>query len=70
MSKRHHNRLHPSSHSLSEISIGSQEVQEEYMPNFLDVQRLAYQIYQEKGGNDFDNWLEAERILKEEHKTV
>ena len=27
------------------------------------VQTLAYQIYQEKGGSELDNWLEAERIL-------
>ncbi len=24
----------------------------------------AYQIHQEKGGSDIDNWLEAERSLK------
>jgi len=28
------------------------------------IQRMAYQIHQERGGTDFDNWLEAERILK------
>jgi len=28
------------------------------------IQLRAYQIYQEKGGSDLDNWLEAERILK------
>jgi hypothetical protein len=28
------------------------------------VQTLAYKIYQEKGGSELDNWLEAERILK------
>jgi hypothetical protein len=28
------------------------------------IQLLAYQIYQEKGGTAFDNWLEAERMLK------
>ena len=27
------------------------------------VQTMAYQIYQEKGGSELDNWLEAERIL-------
>ena len=27
------------------------------------VHTLAYQIYEEKGGSAFDNWLEAERIL-------
>ena len=28
------------------------------------IQLRAYQIYQEKGGTDLDNWLEAEEILK------
>ena len=28
------------------------------------IQLRAYQIYQEKGGSDFDNWLEAEQILR------
>jgi hypothetical protein len=27
------------------------------------IQLRAYQIYQEKGGSELDNWLEAERIL-------
>ena len=28
------------------------------------LQLTAYQIHQEKGGTAFDNWLEAEQILK------
>ena len=28
------------------------------------IKLRAYQIYQEKGGSDLDNWLEAERSLK------
>ena len=28
------------------------------------IQLQAYLIYQEKGGSDLDNWLEAERILR------
>jgi hypothetical protein len=28
------------------------------------IQLRAYQIHQEKGGSDIDNWLEAERSLK------
>jgi len=73
MSKRHHNRVHSSSHSSSTMSIGSQEnqeTQETILPNYMDVQRLAYQIHEEKGGSDLDNWLEAERILKGEHQAV
>ena len=27
------------------------------------IQLRAYQIYQEKGGSDLENWLEAEQIL-------
>lgn len=32
------------------------------------IRRLANQIYHEKGGTAFDNWLEAERILKNQQK--
>ena len=32
------------------------------------IQRLAYQIYREKGGDALDNWLEAERIFKNSHR--
>ena len=33
------------------------------------IQLRAYQIYQEKGGSDLDNWLEAEQSLKnDQHK--
>jgi hypothetical protein len=31
------------------------------------IESLAYQIYREKGGSALDNWLEAERILKNTH---
>lgn len=34
------------------------------------VQLQAYQIYQEKGGSDLDNWLEAERMLKDTDQAV
>lgn len=30
------------------------------------IQLRAYQIYQEKGGSDLENWLEAERTLKDD----
>jgi hypothetical protein len=30
------------------------------------IKLRAYQIHQEKGGSDLDNWLEAERGLKKE----
>ena len=31
------------------------------------IQLLAYQIYNKKGGTALDNWLEAERILRNNH---
>lgn len=32
------------------------------------IQLLAYQIYNEKRGASLDNWLEAERVLKNKHR--
>ena len=29
------------------------------------IQLCAYQIHEEKGGTDFDNWLEAEQLIGE-----
>jgi hypothetical protein len=40
----------------------------DFVPAYEEVQRKAYQIHEQKGGSDFENWLEAERILKEEHQ--
>ncbi len=34
------------------------------------IQFQAYLIYQEKGGSDLDNWLEAERFLKNNNQDV
>jgi len=44
----------------------------EHMPKPEAVQHssielLAYRIYREKGGTALDNWLEAERILRQNH---
>jgi hypothetical protein len=39
----------------------------------LDPQKIqfrAYMIHQEKGGDHVDNWLEAERLLKEEYQNA
>lgn len=33
--------------------------------SFEEIQKKAYEIYQEKGGSDFDNWLEAEEALRQ-----
>lgn len=32
------------------------------------IQLLAYQIYRKKGGTALDNWLEAERILRNNYR--
>ncbi len=58
MSKRHHNRLNST----------AQHPDSDFVPAYEDVQKKAYQLHEEKGGSEFDNWLEAERILKEEHR--
>lgn len=34
------------------------------------IQQRAYQIFTERGGSALDNWLEAERILKNNNSTV
>jgi hypothetical protein len=42
-----------------------------YDPSLDEIAERAYQIYQRRGGihgNDMDDWLEAERQLREEHK--
>src|SRR5580704_7518726 len=42
-------------------------VSKESQTNVVDeesIQLRAYQIHQEKGGSDLDNWLEAEQNLK------
>ena len=31
------------------------------------IKTMAYQIYQEKGGSHLDNWLEAERTIRNIH---
>jgi len=32
-----------------------------------DIELLAYQMHEERGGTELENWLEAERVLKERH---
>ena len=44
--------------------IKSEGVQTDVALDDSSIQLLAYQIHQEKGGSDLDNWLEAERSLK------
>ena len=52
-------RPYPRSESMQAEDVLKSEVR-----HHSSIQLLAYQIYQEKGGVAFDNWLEAERILK------
>ena len=33
------------------------------------IQLRAYQIHQEKGGSDLDNWLEAERSISNDDQS-
>ncbi len=47
----------------------SQNVQEQYVPSYRDIELLAHQIHEEKGGDELDNWLEAERLLREKHRS-
>jgi hypothetical protein len=44
-------------------SVKSGNIQMKVPGDASSVQTLAYQIYQQKGGSELDNWLEAERIL-------
>lgn len=42
------------------------------MPSHDDVQRRAYELYEERGrsdGHDWDDWLEAERELRAREAT-
>jgi hypothetical protein len=42
--------------------------QETFVPSYEEIQLRAYQIHLQKGGSDLENWLEAERLLKQEHR--
>jgi hypothetical protein len=43
---------------------GSSQTQEA-APSHEEIQKIAYEIYEEKGGGDpVENWLEAERVYK------
>jgi hypothetical protein len=35
-------------------------------PSHDQIARRAYELYVARGGTAFDNWLEAERLLREE----
>ena len=54
----------------SRKSMESGDIQTKRAVDESSIQLLAYQIYQEKGGTDLDNWLEAEQGLKKERILV
>jgi len=62
-SSQHENLPHPRSESMQTENILRRE-----SVHHGSIQLLAYQIYQEKGGNALDNWLEAERILRNNYR--
>ncbi|GEM_PF-366833 len=45
-------------------SVKSAGIEKNVAVDDSSMQLRAYQIYREKGGSALDNWLEAERILK------
>ena len=47
-------------------AVKSVDVSTKESENDSAIKLRAYQIHQEKGGSDFDNWLEAEKSLKKE----
>ena len=57
--QHHHHHHHHASGSMKAEAVKTS------MPvDDGSVQLRAYQIYQEKGGSAFDNWLEAEQTFK------
>ena len=51
-------------------SMQSEGIQTKAEMEDSSIQLRAYQIFQEKGGSDLDNWLEAERSFKNNDKAV
>jgi hypothetical protein len=56
---QHENELYPRSELMQ-----TENIQKREAVHHSSIQLLAYQIYHEKGGTALDNWLEAERILR------
>ena len=44
-------------------SIKSKDVPTKMLADDIAIRQLAYEIFQEKGGSDLDNWFEAEETL-------
>lgn len=47
----------------SSESIKSKEIPSKMLADDIAIRQLAYEIFQEKGGSDLDNWFEAEEAL-------
>lgn len=60
---QHENEPYPKSESRQTENILKKEAL-----HHSAIQFLAYQIHHEKGGTALDNWLEAERILKNNYR--
>jgi len=56
---QHENLFYSKSQSMQTEDILKKEA-----VHHSSIQLLAYQIYHERGGTALDNWLEAERILR------
>jgi hypothetical protein len=63
VSFQHENEPYPKSESMQTENILKKEAM-----HHSSIQLLAYQIYREKGGTALDNWLEAERILRNNYR--
>ena len=48
----------------------SEDISTQVADKDSSIKLRAYQIHLEKGGSDLDNWLEAERSLRNNHKAV
>ena len=46
-----------------DVSIKSKDVPAKKLVDDIAIRQLAYEIFQEKGGSDLDNWFEAEGAL-------
>jgi hypothetical protein len=62
-----HNKKTP--YQVSE-SMKSEDISTKVAEEDSSIKLRAYQIHLEKGGSDLDNWLEAERCLKNNDKAV
>lgn len=61
MARRSVNKTEISSEEMSKLSANSEQITEM-------VRKKAYELYEKRGkkpGRDMDNWLEAERIVKQ-----